>query len=283
MARRHEAAARELVPLGADGCERRAAGAAERGLVRALDAADDVGRDRRACIGVGLDALDLAVQRDHGAPLVDAAEAHERHREDAAVERGVGSRHVEQQLAAGEVAGLAAGQPARHVQEVGPAVGGQREGDAVGVTGGAGTPDDAAAAEVDLVAADAEEGRHGRREAPAGAYAGPCVATGSHRLDAAQQGERPADLLAVELVEAHAHETGIGAVAEVRRGLEAQDADAVVVVAPPRVERRRARRRRARCACRRRAAARRGAATSLRAARRGSRPTAPRGPSRGSS
>ena len=50
------------------------------------------------------------------------------------------------------------------------------EGDAVGVTGRARAPDDAAAAEIDLVAADAKEDAKGR--APGGAYAGPCVATG---------------------------------------------------------------------------------------------------------
>ena len=48
VARRHEPAARELVPFGADLAERPPAGAAERGLVRTLDAADDVGGDRRA-------------------------------------------------------------------------------------------------------------------------------------------------------------------------------------------------------------------------------------------
>ena len=103
VARRDQAAARELVALRADRGERGAAGAAEGGLVRALDAADDVGGDRRAGVGVGLDALDLAVQRDHGTALVDAPEAHQRHREDASVERGIGSGDVEQQLAAREV------------------------------------------------------------------------------------------------------------------------------------------------------------------------------------
>ena len=145
-----------------------AAGAAERRLVRPFDAADDVGRHRRAGVGVGLDVLDLAVQRDHCAPLADPAEAHERHREDAPVERRVGARHVEQQLAAGEIGGRAAGEPAGDVQQVRPAVGGQREGDAVGVTGGAGAPDHPAAAEIDLVAADAKEGRRGSQSGARG-------------------------------------------------------------------------------------------------------------------
>ncbi|MDX6600686.1 MAG: hypothetical protein QOE87_4573 [Gaiellales bacterium] len=46
----------------------------------------------------------------HRAPLGDAAEAHQGHREDAAVERGVRTREVEQELAAGDVRRLAAGQ-----------------------------------------------------------------------------------------------------------------------------------------------------------------------------
>ena len=199
MARRDQPAAGELVALGADRGERRAAGAAEGGLVRALDAADDVGGDRRARVGVGLDALDLAVQRDHCAPLVDAAEAHERHREDAAVERGVRARDVEQQLAAREIAGLAAGQPAGDVQQMRPAVRRQCEGDAVGVTGRARAPDDAAAAEIDLVAADAKEGRHGIAAGARGRLRGALRGDGLRWLDAAEQRERAADALGVEL------------------------------------------------------------------------------------
>ena len=182
--------------------------------MRALDAADDVGRDRRARVGLGLDALDLAVQRDHRAALADAAEAHERHREDAPVERGVRAGHVEQQLAAGEVGRLAAGQPAGDVQEVRAAVRRQRERDAVGVTGGAGTPDDAAAAKIDLVAADAEKGRQGRSPAPRRRLRVALRGDGLDGLDAAEQRERAADVLAVELPEARAHEPRVGAVAE---------------------------------------------------------------------
>ncbi len=60
---------------------------------------------------------------------------------------------------------MAPGQPARDVQEVGATVRGQREGDAVVLAGSAWTPDHAPAAELDLLATDAEKRCHvaGRR------------------------------------------------------------------------------------------------------------------------
>ena len=127
---------------------------------------------------------------------------------------GTSSRSSLQERSAGSLPGS---QPVT-CRRCEPAVRRQREGDAVVVAGGAGAPDHAAAAEIDLVAADAQEGRHVvavRRRA--GAYAGPCVATGSHGLDAAEQCQRPADALAVELRQARAHEAGERAVAEARR------------------------------------------------------------------
>ena len=56
-------------------------------------------------------------------------------------------------------------------------------------------------------------------------------------FDAGEQHEGSVEALGVELREARAHEPRVAAVPELRRGDEAQDADAVVVVAPPGVER----------------------------------------------